>query len=135
VPALAVLRVARGYLWASPVSVPAALLAVLAACSGSTLSWNEGVLEASGGPLSGVLRRIYPPMSIAAITLGHVILAQSPEVLNSCRGHEHVHVRQYERWGPCFPALYLLASLHAGLQGKHPYLDNPFEGEARRLAS
>jgi hypothetical protein len=134
VPALAVLRAARHYLWAAPVSVPAAILALLAACSGSTLSWNEGVLEASGGLLSGVLRRAYPPMSIAAITFGHVILAQSPETLNACRGHEQVHVRQYERWGPCFPVLYLLASLRAALQGKHPYLDNPFEGEARRLA-
>jgi hypothetical protein len=72
-------------------------------------------------------------MSIAAITLGHVVLAQTRADLEQTRAHERVHVRQYERWGPFFPLLYLGASLAAWSRGDHPYLDNRFEREARRL--
>jgi hypothetical protein len=126
-------RVIR-YLWVAPVSLPAAALALLAAGTGSSLSRRDGVLEASGGMLRGVLRWVYPPMPIAAITLGHVILAQTASDLESSREHERVHVRQYEVWGPLFPLVYLAASLTALLRGAHPYFDNRYEIEARRLA-
>jgi hypothetical protein len=122
------------YVWAAPVSVPAAALAALAAGGGSRLAWRDGVLEASGGPLRVLLSRGYPPMSIAAITLGHVVLAQSEADLDSTRDHERVHVAQYERWGALFPALYLGASLLALLQGEEAYRGNHFEREACRLA-
>lgn len=119
-------------LWALPVTAPAAGVALLARAGGGTLAWRDGVLEASGGFLPLLLGRIYPPMSIAAITLGHVVLAQSARDLETTRSHERVHVRQYERWGPFFPLLYLGASLGALLQGRHAYHDNPFEVEACR---
>ena len=45
--------------------------------------------------------------------------------------HEHVHVRQFERWGLLFPILYVLASFRALLTGKRFYWDNVFEIEAR----
>lgn len=122
------------YLWVAPVSLPAAALALVAGTFGSSLAWREGVLEASGGVLAGLLRLICPPMPIAAITLGHVVLARTAADLARSRRHELVHVRQYERWGPFFPPLYLLASLAALGRGGHPYLDNHFEQEARRLA-
>jgi hypothetical protein len=119
------------YLWVSPVTVPAAVVAVLAGCTGSVLQWRGGVLEAAGGRLATLLRVIYPPISIAAITLGHVVLAQSLPDLESTRAHERVHVRQYEQWGPFFPLLYLLASLVALIEGGDAYRDNRFEREAR----
>lgn len=115
-------------------TLPAAALALLAGAFGSALSWRDGVLEASGGILAGLLRVIFPPMPIAAITLGHVVLARTAADLARSHQHELVHVRQYERWGPLFPPLYLLASFAALLRGGHPYLDNHFEQEARRLA-
>jgi len=118
------------YLWAAPVSLPAAGVALLARVSGGRAQWNEGVLEASGGFLPAVLARIYPPMSIAAITLGHVVLAQRQEDLERTRRHERVHVRQYERWGGLFPLIYLGASLLVLLRGGNAYRDNPFEREA-----
>lgn len=65
-----------------------------------------------------------------AITLGHTVLSVDeldPETLD----HELVHVRQYERWGPLFIPIYLLASLLARLRGGHYYRDNPFEIHAR----
>jgi hypothetical protein len=127
------------YLWASPVSVPAAALALLARAGGGRIAFRDGVLEASGGLLAPLLRRGYPPLSIAAITLGHVVLAQSVADLERTRIHERAHVRQFERWGPIFPALYLGASLVARMRGGDAYRDNRFEVEARaeegRLAS
>jgi hypothetical protein len=122
------------YLWVAPVSLPAAALALVAGSCGSALRCRNGVLEASGGPLVGLLRVVCPPMPIAAITLGHVVLARNAADLARSRQHELVHVRQYERWGPFFPPLYLLASLAALWRGGHPYRDNCFERQARQLA-
>jgi hypothetical protein len=119
------------YLWAGPVSGPAALLALLVRAAGGSVAWREGVLEAAGGFLPFVLQRMYPPMPIAAITLGHVVLAQSSADLDATRLHERVHVRQYERWGPFFPLLYFLASVEALVRGGNAWRDNRFEREAR----
>jgi hypothetical protein len=46
------------------------------------------------------------------------------------RLHEHVHVRQYERWGVLFFPLYLASSLLQIARGRDPYLNNAFEREA-----
>jgi hypothetical protein len=120
------------YLWVLPVSLPALLLAVAARVSGARLCWRDGVLEACDGFLPTLLSRCYPPMPIAAITLGHVVLAQRASDLERTRDHERVHVRQYERWGGLFPFAYLGASLAILLSGGDPYRDNPFEREAFR---
>jgi hypothetical protein len=118
------------YLWALPVTLPAAGLALGARLFGARLTWHTGVLEASGGPLPWILSRIYPPMPIAAITLGHVVLAQRDTDLARTRAHERVHVRQYERWGALFLPLYLGESLRLLLLGRDPYRANRFEQEA-----
>lgn len=122
------------YLWVMPVSAPAAAIALLARMSGGHAEIYEGVLEASGGFLPVLLARMYPPMPITAITLGHVVLAQRRADLHATRSHERVHVRQYERWGVFFPLVYLGASVAVMLRGRHAYYDNPFEREACRLA-
>jgi hypothetical protein len=124
-----ILRLAA-YLWVMPVSLPALLLALLARAGGAQVRWREGVLEACGGFLPALLATVYPPMPIAAITLGHVVLAQHQEDLERTRAHERVHVRQYERWGGFFPLIYLSASFAVMLRGGDPYRDNPFEREA-----
>ena len=48
------------------------------------------------------------------------------------RDHEQAHVRQVERWGGAFIPVYLLASVWAWSRGRHYYLDNWFETDARR---
>ncbi|MDQ3784196.1 MAG: hypothetical protein M3360_04865 [Actinomycetota bacterium] len=68
-----------------------------------------------------------------AITFGHVVLSVDRLDEPTLR-HELVHVRQFERWGPLFMPLYLLASAWALGQGRHHYRDNRFEREARRPA-
>lgn len=123
------------YLWAAPVTLPAMGLALLAKLTGSRVVWHTGVLEASDGLLPLVLCRVYPPMPIAAITLGHVVLAQRAAELERTRLHERVHVRQYERYGGFFPAVYLAESVWASLRGRDGYRDNRFEREAFAMES
>jgi hypothetical protein len=78
-----------------------------------------------------VLRLHWPWIgSIGAITFGHVVLGYDEAILDISRDHERVHVRQYERWGPLFLPLYVLASAILAVRGLDAYRDNPFEREA-----
>jgi hypothetical protein len=120
------------YLWALPVTLVGALVALVARGSGGTLLRVDGVLEAAGGWPAWVLRRGFPFSGpVVAITLGHVVLGVSAGALDATRAHERAHVRQFERWGILLLMLYPLAGLLAWLRGGHPYRDNPFEREAR----
>jgi hypothetical protein len=96
----------------------------------------DGVLEAHGPTLAWLLANLVPVSGgVAALTLGHVVLARDAELLATTRAHERVHVRQYERWGPLFVPAYLVASVIAALRGGHFYFDNAFEVEAYRAAT
>jgi len=66
-----------------------------------------------------------------AITLGHVILGQSRQVLDELRSHEQEHVRQYESWGLLFFLAYPASSLYQLLRGRNPYWCNHFEVQCR----
>jgi hypothetical protein len=59
-----------------------------------------------------------------------VILGASDADLDAARGHEQVHVRQYERWGPFFLPAYLLSSVWQLAMGRRCYRDNYFERQA-----
>jgi hypothetical protein len=122
------------YLWAFPATFLGLLFAPVAWLSGGKVAWVQGALEIHGGLVTALLRRGLPGFApAAAMTLGHVILARDQKCLDHSRNHEHVHVRQYERWGPLMLPLYLAASLGLFLRGLDPYLDNPFEREAYDL--
>lgn len=119
------------YAWASPATALGVGCAVLALCSGGRIRFQRGALETYGGLVSWFLRRGVPLAGgAAAMTLGHVILGRDRNCLDVSRDHEHVHVRQFERWGPLMIPLYLFASLLVKLRGGNAYLDNPFEREA-----
>jgi hypothetical protein len=125
------LRVAM-YLWAMPVTLIGLLIVLIARSSGGVQQRVDGVLEAAGGWPARVLRRGFPfSGSVAAITLGHVVVGVSLAALDATRAHERVHVRQFERWGVLMVVLYPLAGLIAALRGGNPYIDNVFEREAR----
>ncbi len=120
------------YLWALPVTLLGLVIALVARGSGGTLQRVEGVLEAAGGWPAWVLRRGFPfSGTVAAITLGHVVLGVSSGALTATRAHERAHVRQFERWGALLLVLYPLAGLLAWVRGGNPYRDNLFEREAR----
>ena len=119
-------------LWASPNSLIGLPLCAAWWLAGGRLAVVQGVLEASLGPSRRARpRRLRLPF--AAITLGHVVIAANAADLQRLRAHEQVHVRQCERWGPLFLPAYLIAGAAQWCRGGHPYWDNPFEVEARRL--
>ena len=64
------------------------------------------------------------------MTIGHVIVGCDRACLDHSRSHEWVHVRQYERWGPCFIPMYFAYRWILWWRGCDPYFDNPFEKEA-----
>ena len=126
---------AAGYAWAGPWTLLVLLLFVAPlALLRSRIRVVQGVVEVTGGLLSRVLPRLVPGLSIAAITLGHVILAQNEGDVDGWREHERVHVAQWARWGLLFPFVYLGAGLVARLRGRDAYVDNPFEREAYEKA-
>jgi hypothetical protein len=120
------------WLWASPWTVVGLIAGVVGLATGGRMQRRCGVIEFSGGAVSWLLARL--PYRPAAMTLGHVVLGQCPAMLDHCRTHELVHVRQYERWGPLFIPAYLASSAIIWLRGGDPYRDNPFEREAYAVA-
>ena len=116
-----------GFLWALPNSLVGCLFLVPIWFGGGGARWCQGALEVYGGFARWFLKRI---CGAEAMTLGHVILGRSAHTLDVCRRHEHVHIRQYCRWGPLFLPAYALCSLWAWWQGRHPYYDNWFEKQA-----
>ena len=124
--------------WVMPVSVFALPLLPLAVWRGQ---WriNNGVLEIVSPALSWFLRGVwFRSMSggqgFAAATIGHVIIARDQGCMDRCRVHEHVHVRQCERWGILMPLAYFTAGLYAAWRARRwsaYYWDNRFEREAR----
>lgn len=115
------------YGWALPTTLPGLLFASLFLLTGAGARWVDGVIEVSGGWLAQTLAH---RTGFAALTLGHVVLGCSADCLQRLRVHEHVHVRQSERWGLLFVPAYLLTGLWQWLRGRHAYYDNPFEQEA-----
>lgn len=97
---------------------------------GGRFNLVDGAVEIHGPRVAAALERLWLPA--LAITLGHCVLGQSPEALESTRAHERVHVRQYERWGPLFIPAYLAAWAVLSCAGRDGYRDNPFEIEAYR---
>ena len=116
--------------WASPASLLGLALGLLGLATGGGVERRGCIIEFHGGTVTWVCRRMPLVRGASAMTLGHVVLGQTPESLEFSRDHELVHVRQYERWGPMFIPAYLFCSLRAWLRGQNPYYDNPFEREA-----
>ena len=133
-----VMRTLCCVLWVMPVSTFALPLLPLALWRGR---WrvNDGVLEITSPLLSWFLqgpwfRAMSGGTGFAAATIGHVIVARNSSCMDRCRVHEHVHVRQCERWGALFPLAYVGAGLYAVWRTRRwsaYYWDNRFEREAR----
>jgi hypothetical protein len=119
------------YTWAFPATALGLPFIPMAWLSGGGVQIVRGVVEVHGGWVASFLRGGVPLAGgAAAMTLGHVILGRDQSCLNRSRDHKHVHVRQYERWGPFMLPIYLGASAVLYFRGRDPYLDNPFEREA-----
>jgi hypothetical protein len=122
------------YLWAGPTTLLGLVFLPFVRLGDGGYQVVDGVLELHGGVVAWFLRNCtLLPGGAAALTLGHVVLGCDRLALARTRAHEHVHVRQAERWGPLFVPAYLLASVRICLfkRDGDAYLDNPFERQAR----
>ena len=118
------LRRIAAYVWASPNTLLGVFLGILLLPFGGTVRIVRGAVEfAAGVPLA---------LRFEAITFGHVIIGVTQRALATAREHEHVHVRQYETWGPLFLPAYAASSAWQLMRGRRMYYDNYFEREARR---
>jgi hypothetical protein len=115
--------------WASPNTLLAGTVGLVNMAAGGRVQIRRGCIEFYGGPVRFILRRL-PNGPISAMTFGHVIIGTSQRDLHDARDHEHVHVAQYERWGPFFLPAYLACSAYLLMRGCDAYRDNPFEVEA-----
>lgn len=123
------------YLWALPATIVGLAFAMVAISAGAAVHFVDGVMEVGGGGAGRALAGLPESVRFHAITFGHVILGTDQLALRRARTHERVHVRQYERWGLLFFALYVGSSLAQWLRGRHPYFDNCFEREAYACAA
>ena len=117
------------YLWALPVTALGLVFVLPTLLTGGRVRVERGALEVYGGFARFFLRRCLL-IKASAMCLGHVVLGQDRECLDCARDHEHVHVRQCERWGVLIVPAYLLSSFFAWRRGDHFYFDNMFEREA-----
>lgn len=119
-------------IWTLPNTLLGVGLGLLGMLLGGRARWVGGALEFHGTALRWLFGKL--PNGVRAMTLGHSILGVDESSLERARDHEHVHVRQYERWGPLFIPAYLGCSLLLLLRGQDPYHDNPFEKQAYAIA-
>lgn len=117
-------------IWALPWTVLGVLVGSLALATGGRARRRGPVIEFHGGLIPWLFERF--PGTPAAMTLGHTVLGRTDAALDVARGHELVHVRQYELWGPLLVPAYLLCSLMLWIMGRDAYRDNPFERQAYR---
>ena len=117
-------------LWASPYTLLGLFLGVIGLCTSGHARTRGRVIEFYGGGVKWLLRQFFFGKGAMALTLGHTVLGQTDAALDICRGHELVHVRQFERWGPLMGPAYLGCSLVLWLMRRRPYRDNPFERQA-----
>jgi len=117
-------------LWASPYTLLGLLCGVMGLCTGGHVRIRGYVIEFYGGGVQRLLQSFFCGEGAMALTLGHTILGQTDAALDISHGHEMVHVRQFERWGPLMGPAYLGCSLVLWLTHRRPYRDNPFERQA-----
>lgn len=128
-PLLGIWRV----IWASPYTLLGIAIGCLGLATGGGVRIRRPVVEFYGGFVRWFLVHLPTGEFTLAMTLGHVVLGQTPSALDISHRHELVHVRQFERWGPLMGIVYLGASLVLWLRGRDPYRDNPFEREAYEI--
>jgi hypothetical protein len=127
---VSLVRRIAAYVWAGPNTLLGLAAGLAMLMFGAAASRIQGAIEFSGGAIGLLFASRLQPFRFQAVTFGHVILGTSAAALAGARQHEHVHVRQYERWGPFFLPAYLASSAWQLVTGRHVYHDNYFERQA-----
>lgn len=118
------------YIWAAPNTALGIVLGFVILGLGGRVRIVTGVAEFHGGKAGRFFASLPHPLCFGAMTIGHVILGTCHRELATLRTHEHVHVRQYERWGMFFLPAYALSSLWEVSHGRCGYRNNFFERQA-----
>ena len=123
-----------GLLWALPLTLCGAILAVAIVLTGGSCRRIAGAPSAwlIQGKFGDWLLQRHPVGAVNAMAIGHLVIAQCGQANRRILRHELEHVRQAARWGVFFPLAYLAASGYAVARGGHSYWDNRFEVAARR---
>jgi hypothetical protein len=116
--------------WALPLTMFGVVPALAVWLARGHVHRVQGALEVHGPLGDWILRR--RSLNFVAVTIGHIIIGRNASCCARARTHEHVHVRQGERWGPLFPFAYCFAGIVQLGYGRRFYWDNPFEREARQ---
>jgi len=85
------------YAWAAPNTALGAAAGLVVLCLGGRVRFVSGTAELHGAVVARMLTGPRGSRPYGAMTLGRVVLGASPARLSALRGHERVHVRQYER--------------------------------------
>ena len=120
------------YLWPLPNTLIGLSVGSLPFLGKRVFTVRRGTIVIYGPAMKRLLARAPIPGGAIAITLGHVILAESGASFESSFEHEWIHVKQYQWWGPFFIPAYLLNSLWHWFCGEEIYVDNDFERQARQ---
>lgn len=122
-----------GILWASPLTLCGALLALPVLLWKGELRLVVGKMPALlvTGPAADAVLHRHPFGPMVAMAIGHVVIGESRGLTARILVHELVHVRQASQWGLFFPFVYAGASIWAALRGKDAYWHNAFEIAAR----
>jgi hypothetical protein len=118
------------YAWTAPNSLLGLIGGIVILALGGRVDRVHGVAEFTGGRLGLLFASAMLGCPFRAMTLGHVILATDRASIDCARDHEHVHVRQYEAWGPFFLPAYIASSGWQLVCGRRCYRDNWFERQA-----
>ena len=123
-----------GVLWALPLSLFGLVLALPIRIVRGRIDRVSGSVPALlvRGPLADRLLQRHPFGPMAAMAIGHIVIARQQGLTAHTLRHELVHVLQAARWGPVFPFAYLVASAWALLHGRRAYWHNRFEIAARK---
>lgn len=123
-----------GVLWALPLSLFGLVLALPIRILHGRIDRVSGIVPALlvRGPLADRLLQRHPFGPMAAMAVGHIVIARQHGLTAHTLRHELEHVLQAARWGPVFPFAYLAASAWALLQGRRAYWHNRFEIAARK---
>lgn len=121
------------YTWVFPNTALGILFGFVMLALGGKVRIVAGVAEFHGGWMGRFFATRPHPFCFGAITLGHVILGTCDAELCALRTHEHVHVKQYKRWGVFFLPAYALSSLWEISRGRDGYRNNYFERQAYKL--
>ncbi|MDB5729364.1 MAG: hypothetical protein JWR25_358 [Noviherbaspirillum sp.] len=122
-----------GILWALPLTLFGALLAlpVLAMRGKLQVIREPGAALLVSGHVADYLLSRHPYGAMAAMALGHIIIADRRSLSSRIIIHELAHVRQAMHWGIIFPFAYLASSAWARMRGQDAYWHNRFEIAAR----